>query len=499
MATNYEKIGTKLLSYTIIFLYLSAVPIMGIMYYLQQVNLTSLVEFCILTIAVSFILFTVNKLIAQYTYTKYILITVIFLASHFVLMIIPSFSAWTILFLYLIFSIIYFDWKVMLQATVYVLVVLSLQFFVNPQFAAVNLQLIDIIVMFVLVTMCCIGGIATSVVGRKVISDANLHLVQTQEQQQKLETIFDEIKAAVQRLMTFYKTIQTDANHTGKVTEEIALGFGEVAKGVEYQAASILDIKENIEKIHEHILVVTDTSEEMKALSNKTGVVTNEGENHLSNLTSSMVQVKMNMDDTMLLMSNLTKQNSRIEEILGTITGITEQTNLLALNASIEAARAGEQGRGFAVVAAEVRKLAEHSRQATEEVGDILRDIFSKVIQLENQLAAGNIAFQQSADSAQKAEETLQLINKNARSVFMQAEDVQIKTKSLLTSSDSIVHEVTSISNITEEASATTEQIYSGVEEQRTSVQGVVRSLEELNKLINDLDGLVSANAHDRE
>jgi methyl-accepting chemotaxis protein len=72
------------------------------------------------------------------------------------------------------------------------------------------------------------------------------------------------------------------------------------------------------------------------------------------------------------VIDHLAEQSKQIGNIIDTISSLADQTNLLALNAAIEAARAGEHGRGFAVVAEEVRNLAQRSRDATEEISNML-------------------------------------------------------------------------------------------------------------------------------
>lgn len=121
----------------------------------------------------------------------------------------------------------------------------------------------------------------------------------------------------------------------------------ELSSGVERLAASTQKISENMRDIADHARQTADNAGETRFIAEKTVADSKEGGEAVSNTVSAM--------------NDIAHKVSIIEDI-------ADQTNLLALNAAIEAARAGEAGKGFAVVAGEVRKLAERSSIAANEI-----------------------------------------------------------------------------------------------------------------------------------
>ncbi|MBU0603357.1 MAG: methyl-accepting chemotaxis protein, partial [Gammaproteobacteria bacterium] len=168
-------------------------------------------------------------------------------------------------------------------------------------------------------------------------------------------------------------------------------------------------------------------------------------------------------------MATLSAQVENIGKIASTIKDIADQTNLLALNAAIEAARAGEQGRGFAVVADEVRKLAERTTLATQEIDSVVGAVQSVTADTLGNMQALVGQFEGISASTREAGLAMDGIRDGSLNVVAVAEDISRALREQRTASENIAQQVERIAGMSES--------------NRNAVQHVSHSADAMNAL----------------
>lgn len=210
------------------------------------------------------------------------------------------------------------------------------------------------------------------------------------QMESNLRGLVGKIRDVAGQVASITDDVSKATEETGNAAEEIAAVMEEISSGLDEQLHHVELTSDIIQEVTQGVFVVSESN---KDIAQATGQVTGsiaEGEIKINDTIRQIDAIARVTHETASVVGKLGEQSRQVESFLSIIKEIAEQTNLLALNAAIEAARAGTEGRGFAVVAEEVRKLADESQQAADQISTVVQDILHQTALTEEAIKQSN-------------------------------------------------------------------------------------------------------------
>ncbi len=273
-------------------------------------------------------------------------------------------------------------------------------------------------------------------------------------------------------------TIRTLAS----ASSEILAATTQQASGTAEEATAVQETSTTVDEVKQTAQVAAQKARAVAEAAQKTVQATHDGKQAVEESIKGTQEARARMEAIAERVLALSEQGRAIGEIIASVNDLAEQSNLLAVNAAIEAAKAGEAGKGFAVVAAEVKALAEQSKQATAQVRGILNEIQRATQAAVMAAEQGVKASDAGVGVAARAGEAIRILAESLTESAQAAQQILVSAQQQVAGVDQVAVAMQNIQQASAQNMASTRQ--------------VERAAQDLNNLAQRLTALVAASGN---
>lgn len=307
-----------------------------------------------------------------------------------------------------------------------------------------------------------------------------------------LNNIGIQISAAVGLINKQLLDLASNAQEATASIEEVSAGAQQIARNAGEVSSNSIQGEDGIhqvlkamEDLNITVAEVSRRAEEVSSTASAANGYAKNGVKLAQKSENAMEEIKRSSTEVDQLVKDINQQMDEIGKIVRLISDIANQTNLLALNAAIEAARAGEAGRGFAVVAAEVKSLAQDSRQSAENIADMIMTLQTKARRANDAMghagetvAMGSTALSETLGAFEQIAASIDDITRNATDVASSSEEQAASVEEVTASINEVSGLVQNTAKEAGDAAAATQEASASIEQISTIVTDVSEIVE---------------------
>jgi methyl-accepting chemotaxis protein len=240
-------------------------------------------------------------------------------------------------------------------------------------------------VMAIAVLLCAVIGaslthmivppLKSATAALEQVAKKNLWVVVEVQSEDEVGRLSAALNTTVASIRSVLHSVAQDAEALSASAMELSVRSSQTSGNTQTQSGQINQIAAAAQEMTATIGEISRNAETAVGVSRNSAEAVNRGGEVMKAAAATMEEIASASGSVEEKMASLAQRSEEIGKVVRAIQQISEQTNLLALNAAIEAARAGEHGRGFAVVAGEVRRLAERTKGATQEIAGTIGNI----------------------------------------------------------------------------------------------------------------------------